>query len=174
VVIGWIGISSALVFVRLLEEVFQRLAKRYPIRVQLITRPGKEPFVMRGVRVDVVPWSYETEVRDMGEFDIGIMPLVDDEWARGKCSLKLLQYMAMGLPSVSSRVGTNVEIIQDGQEGFLASDPEEWVEKLSRLIEDPSLRQRMGESAQREVVEKYSLEKMAPRLAGVLKGVRSI
>ena len=173
VVIGWIGISSRVAYLGRLEKVFQELSRRYPIRFRLITRPRQEPFVWRGVRVDVIPWSYESEVKDLAEFDIGVMPLDDDEWSRGKCSLKLLQYMAMGIPSVSSRVGSNVEIIEEGSDGFLASETEEWVEKLSRLIEDRSLGEKMGQAARRKVVEEYSLEKMAPRLAEVLKGVGS-
>ena len=118
VVIGWIGISETVVWVRLLEKVFQALAKRYPIRVKLITRPGNETFDLPPTRFEIVRWSYETEVQEMEEIDIGVMPLPDTEWSKGKCSLKLLQYMAMGLPSVSSRVGMNCEIVEEGVDGL--------------------------------------------------------
>lgn len=172
VVIGWIGDPGGLTYVRLLEGVFRELSKRYPVRLKLISRFGGEPFYRQGLRVDCVEWSYQNEVREMEDFDIGVMPLPDNDWARGKCSLKLLQYMAMGLPSVSSRVGNNTEIIEEGREGFLAHEPEEWIQKLARLIEDPSYGESMGEAARKKAVRNYSLEKMAPLLAQVLHGNR--
>ena len=105
----------------------------------------------------------------MEAFDIGVMPLPETEWSKGKCSLKLLQYMAMGIPSVAQRIGMNTEVIEDGVDGFLASGEKEWTEKLSRLIEDESLRKKMGECARAKVMDRYSLEKTAPMLADVLK-----
>lgn len=172
-VIGWIGMHRGLPYVQSLERVFQTLSRRYPIRVRLITRAAKQPFRLDGVETELIPWSYETEVQAMQGIDIGVMPLFKDEWTEGKCSLKVLQYMALGLPSVSSRLGTNEEVIADGQDGFLAGDEEEWVRKLSELIEDASLRKKMGEAARSKVVERYSLERMAPRLAEVLKEAAS-
>ncbi len=171
VVIGWIGVEAVLTYLRALEKILQEIAKRYPIRLKLITRLGKNPFALKGVNVDLVPWSYQSEVQEMGEFDIGIMPLKEDRWALGKCGLKLLQYMAMAIPSVSTRYGVNPEIVEEGKDGFLAREPEEWIEKLSRLIEDEALRERMGAEARRKAVEKYSLEKTAPLLAAVLEKV---
>ncbi len=171
VVIGWMGVAGGLEYVRLLEKVFRDLSKRYSIRLKLITRLGNESFRWDAVPIDYREWSYQSEVREMEECDIGIMPLRDDEWSRGKCSLKLLQYMAMGLPSVSSRIGNNAEVIEDGVDGFLAQEPEEWFEKLSRLIEDQILRKNMGEKARAKVVDRYSLEKTTPLLAKVLKDV---
>ncbi len=171
IVIGWIGVEAVLPYLRLLEKVLQEIARHFPIRLKLITRIGKRPFTIPGVRVQLVPWSYESEVGEMGEFDIGLMPLKEDKWARGKCGLKLLQYMAMGIPSVSSRYGINPEIVEEGEDGFLAREPEEWIEKLSALISDRPLRERMGEAARKKVVEKYSLETMAPRLAAVVREV---
>lgn len=169
VVIGWMGIAGTLGWVRSLEEVFRELARRYPIRIKLITRVGREIFDLPQTRFDIVQWSYETEVQEMEEIDIGVAPLPDMEWSKGKCSLKLLQYMAMGLPSVSSRVGMNCEVVEEGVDGFLATDPDEWIQKLSRLIEDPLLRERMGRKAREKVVRYYSLDHTAPLLAEVLK-----
>ena len=171
VVIGWIGIWGTVQWVRPLEKVFQELSRRYPIRIKFITRPDGGPFDWPQTRFEVVRWSYETEVQEMGDFDIGVMPLPDTEWSKGKCSLKLLQYMAMGLPSVSSRVGMNCEVVEDGVDGFLASDADEWIQKLSRLIEDSSLRARMGERAREKAVTRYSLEHTVPLLADVLRKV---
>jgi len=170
IVIGWIGLGGTFTvhFLPILE-VLRKVAHRYPIRLKIITRPGKDGLALENVPFDLVPWSYDTEVAEMEDFDIGIMPLPNDEWARGKCGLKLLQYMSMGIPSVASNVGMNSEIIDEGIDGFLASTPAEWTEKLSRLIEDAGLRARMGEAARVKVVENYSLEKMAPRFAEVLE-----
>jgi glycosyltransferase involved in cell wall biosynthesis len=169
VVIGWIGVNPGLAYVQLLEKVFQELARKYQVRIKIITRAGKEPLTFDGVNVEVKNWTYESEVSEIQEFDIGVMPLPDDEWTRGKCGLKLLQYMALGIPGVASRVGANLEIVEDGMDGFLAQEPAEWIEKLSRLIESRELRQKMGEAARQKAVANYSLEKMAPQLAEVLK-----
>lgn len=171
IVIGWIGIWGTVPWVRPLEKVFQELSRRYPIRVKFITRRGPEPFDWPGTRFELTPWSYGTEVQEMGDFDIGVMPLPSTEWSRGKCSLKLLQYMALGLPSVSTRVGMNCEVVEEGVDGFLANDSEEWMEKLSCLIEDPLLRARMGEKARQKVIEHYSLRHSFPFLVEVLKKV---
>jgi len=171
IVLGWIGTESGLSYLRILEEALALLSKRYRIRLKLITRLNpRTDFSLKGVKMDWTPWSYETEVDEMGRFDIGLMPLPEDEWSRGKCGLKLLQYMAMGLPSVSTRIGANSEIVEEGEDGFLAGKTEEWVEKLSRLIEDAALRKQMGEAARRKAVEKYSVERLAPKLAQILTG----
>lgn len=169
IVIGWIGIEGALAYLRILEGVLRGLSRRYPIRLKVIARFDQKPFALEGVRTTAVRWSYQTEVEELEELDIGLMPLPDDEWVRGKCGLKLLQYMSMAIPSVASRLGANSEIVEEGRDGFLASGLEEWTEKLSSLIEDAPLRKKMGEEARAKVLEKYSLQRMAPRLARVLK-----
>ena len=100
----------------------------------------------------------KSELSDLSAFDIGIMPIPDDDWSKGKCGLKGLQYMAMSIPAVMSPVGVNTEIIYDGENGFLASSVKEWVEKLSILVEDAQLRKRLGANARTTVLEKYSVE----------------
>ncbi len=171
IVIGWIGTPDGIHYVRLLEKVFQELAAKYPIRVKLVTRKKGAVYSIPGVPTEIVDWSYENEVREMQEFDIGVMPLPSTEWVKGKCGLKLLQYMALELATVSSRLGTNCEIVEDGVDGFLASDAKEWVERLSQLIENVELRKTMGEAAREKALAKYSLGKTAPLLARVLKEV---
>lgn len=172
IVIGWIGTYDGLeTHVRLLEGVFQELSNRYPVQFMLVTRPGKVPFRFDGVDMKLVPWSYESEVVLMSEFDIGLMPLRDTPWVQGKCGLKILQYMAMGIPSVSERLGANCDIVNDGVDGFLAWGKTEWVEKISRLIENPQLRKSMGELGRKKVVEHYSLDIMTPLLINVLRSV---
>jgi glycosyltransferase involved in cell wall biosynthesis len=103
-------------------------------------------------------WQSATEVQDVAEIDIGIMPLPDDEWAKGKCGLKGLQYMSLGIPTLMSPVGVNSEIIQNGQNGFLPNNEEDWVTYLSLLIEDGNLRNKIGGAGQRTVQDKYSVE----------------
>jgi len=104
-----------------------------------------------------LPWIKNTEVQDMTEFDIGIMPLPDTEWAKGKCGLKGLQYMALGIPTIMSPVGVNSEIIIDNINGFLADSDEEWIEKLSLLIDSFELRQKLGNAGCKTVEEKFSV-----------------
>ena len=106
------------------------------------------------------------------EFDIGLMPLTDDEWSKGKCGLKLLQYMAMSVPAVASPVGVNCDIIEDGEDGFLAQSEREWEEKLSRLIDDRGLREEMGRKARMKVEKRYSVRAIFPQFLGALMKVR--
>jgi glycosyltransferase involved in cell wall biosynthesis len=107
--------------------------------------------------IQVIKWNLNTEIDDLSEIDIGIMPLPDDEWSKGKCGFKGLQYMAMEIPTVMSAVGVNKEIIEDGSNGFLASTENEWIEKLSLLIESKELRNKFGVNGRKTVVEKYSV-----------------
>lgn len=170
IVIGWIGVWGTFkVHLMSIGEVLRKVAGRYPVRFKIVTRRGRDPVALNGLPLDFVPWSQEGEVSALEDFDIGIMPLPDNEWSRGKCGLKLLQYMAMGIPSVASRVGANCDIITEGRDGLLAATEEEWTEKLARLIEDESLRRSLGEAARRKVEENFSLEKMAPKLIEVLR-----
>ena len=110
---------------------------------------------------------------DIGDFQIGIMPLPDTAWARGKSGFKLIQYMARGIPVVASPVGANRDIVESGVEGFLAAGKEAWVEALDRLAQDAVLRARLGEAGRRKVERHYSLQVTAPRLEAVLRGAAS-
>ena len=105
-----------------------------------------------------IGWNKEDEIKELSSFDIGIMPLPNDEWSSGKCGLKGLQYMALSIPTVMSPVGVNNEIIKDGENGVLADTKEEWVERISLLIDSRELREKMGAAARKTVVEKYSTE----------------
>ena len=127
---------------------------------------------------DVRQWSEEREVSDIHDMGIGIMPLPDTPWMRGKCGYKLIQYMACGLPVVASPVGVNAEIVEHGVNGFLASSEAEWVKALETLIADPDLRRRMGAAGRKKVEDHYSLQVQGPRvarlLAEVAQGGRSV
>lgn len=156
VVIGWTGSPSTLAHfdtvVPALLRVKQRLGDRVTFRV--IGDPSyREPRLgLVGER-----WSADTEVEDVGRFDVGLMPLPDDEWAKGKCGLKGLQYLSMGIPALLSPVGVNTEIITPGVDGFLPKTEGEWVDTLCALAEDPELRRRVGEAGRKTAVERYSV-----------------
>jgi glycosyltransferase involved in cell wall biosynthesis len=119
------------------------------------------------VEVQFLPWREEGDYRLMDVADGGIMPLEDSPWAQGKCGLKLLQYMAAGLPVVTSPVGVNGEIVTDGENGFLAGNEGEWLSRLLALARDEGLRGRLGAAGRRTVEERYSLEAWGPRVAAL-------
>lgn len=171
IVIGWLGTGAGLEYFSLVGEALQKISARYRIRLRLVTLLTGPSYVLDGVKVELVDWALQNESRDMNQFDLAINPLFDAPWEHGKCSLKLLQYMAAGLPTVSSRSGMNSEVIEEGVDGFLAQGTDEWVDKLSRLIEDPSLRKKMGRAAREKVTRDFSLKKMAVTLADILKEV---
>jgi glycosyltransferase involved in cell wall biosynthesis len=124
-----------------------------------------------GLPVEVRTWTAATEVADIQAIDVGMMPLPDNHWERGKCGYKLIQYMACGKPVVASPVGVNTEIVQDGVNGFLADDPTAWVNALKKLQADQSLQQRMGAASRKIVEERYSLQVTAPTLSALLHSV---
>ena len=152
-VIGWSGSFSTVPYLDALKPVLQELVATERFRLRVI---GTSRYEVPGVEVDVKPWTAGSEVEDLRPIDIGVMPLADDEFSRGKCGLKALQYMALGIPPVISPVGVNSEIVQDGVNGFLASTPEEWKAKLTLLLRDPELRGRLGAAARKTVESKYS------------------
>lgn len=156
VVVGWSGSYTTEKYLRTIESVLLTLQKKYGARVRF-RFIGVPTYWLQGLRGESLPWRAETEVADLSEIDIGLMPLPDDPWTRGKCGLKALQYMALGRPAVASPVSINCEIIQDGYNGYLASTPEEWIEKLSDLIENPEKRHQMGIAARQTVEKHYSV-----------------
>jgi len=119
---------------------------------------GDGNYINNELEIQGIPWAKKTELTDLIKFDIGIMPLPDDEWSKGKCGLKGLQYMALGIATIMSPVGVNTAIIQDGENGYLAQTTDEWVSKLSMLIENEALRKMIGDSGRKTVVDKYSVD----------------
>jgi glycosyltransferase involved in cell wall biosynthesis len=157
VCIGWSGSFSTIQHFEYSINFLKRLKQKY--REKIIFKViGDASYYNKDLKIKGLPWKRETEVMDLEEIDIGIMPLPDDEWANGKCGLKGLQYMALCIPTVMSPVGVNSTIIKDGMNGFLASSDEEWFDKLCRLIDSPELRKELGQNGRRTVVEKYSVQ----------------
>jgi len=156
IVIGWSGSFSTIAHFESAVEALQVLKNKYGSRLSFMVI-GDPSYHNEQLSVKGLPWNAATEVEDLHRFDIGIMPLPDDEWTRGKCGMKGLQYMAAGIPTIMSPVGVNKEIIQDGENGFLAGNTEEWVEKLSRLIESVELQKKFSDNGRKTVEEKYSV-----------------
>lgn len=169
VVMGWIGISSTEQYLKILKNVFKKLSILYENLIFELV--GAQKINLDGVRFTLKRWNLNTEVADLQNFDIGIIPLPDNAWTRGKGGYKLLQYMAVGIPAVASPVGVNKEIIQDGINGFLANSEEEWIEKLSLLIENPELRYKLGMKGRQTVEKSYSLKVNAPKSKAALEKV---
>jgi len=155
--IGWTGSFSTIKHFDTVLPALKKVTEIYKERVyfKLIGVPDYEN---KDLAIKGTKWKSETESQDLSELDIGLMPLPDNEWTRGKCAMKGLQYMALEIPTIMSPVGVNADIIQDGKNCFLASATDEWVEKLSQLIEDADLRQRVGKAGRKTVEESYSVE----------------
>ena len=156
VVIGWSGSISTIKHFEMAVPVLKELLAKYPWQIEIHVI-GQGTYSHPDLPVISKNWTAKTEVIDLNLFDIGIMPLPDDEWVKGKCGLKGLSYMACGVATVMSNVGVNPEIISQGQNGFLASSQQEWLHCLSQLIENPVLREQMGKAGRETVVGKYSV-----------------
>ncbi len=168
VTIGWTGTFSTSEYLNLLRGVFQRLAERVDFRLKVI---GNFDWELDGVDLEVVRWTAEREVEDLQAFDIGVYPLSIDDWVTGKSGLKAIQYMAFGLPTVATNVGTTPRLIRDGENGLLVRSEEEWLDALERLVRDPGLRRRLGEAAREDAVAKYSTRAIAAEYRRVLESV---
>jgi glycosyltransferase involved in cell wall biosynthesis len=169
-VIGWIGSPSTWRHVRPFLPFFSELVSDGRARVRIIgAGPQAEEDSFPGL--ELVKWNEATEVAEVQAMDIGIMPLADEPWTRGKCGYKLIQYMACGLPVIASPVGVNSDIVTDGVSGFLARTDEEWQSALLQLLREPLLRSRMGEAGRSRIVADYSLATHAPRLSALLKSL---
>lgn len=157
ITIGWSGSVTTIQHfehtLAALTEVKQKYGENICIKVI-----GDGKYKHKELGITGLAWNKETEIAELSSFDIGIMPLPDDEWSKGKCGLKGLQYMALEIATIMSPVGVNTEIIDDGKNGFLASTHEEWVQKLSCLIESPELRAKIGQAGRKTVVEHYSVD----------------
>jgi glycosyltransferase involved in cell wall biosynthesis len=164
--VGWIGSPSTAPYLREVHGALRRFCADTGSRVVAV---GAGDLALEGVSLEHRRWGEDTEVGDIQGFDVGIMPLPDTPWARGKCAFKLVQYMACGLPVVASPVGMNATLVTHGTDGFHAADEAAWVRALNALHTDASLRARMGAAGRRTIERGYSLAVTAPRVVGILR-----
>ena len=165
-VIGWTGSHSTVQHLDTIRGALQKLAQQVPFRLRVIGTPS---YKLDNVEVESSIWRSETELQDLSNIDVGVMPLPNDAWSKGKCGLKALQFMALGIPTICSPVGVNTEIIHDDQNGLIADSEDEWVEKMARLLRSNELRERLGQAGRTTVEEKYSARTQAPRVYDVFR-----
>lgn len=166
--IGWIGSPGTAHYLLPLISVFRLLHENFTVRVVAIGAKNCAEF---DDLIEVLPWSEDTEATLLSQIDIGIMPLPDEPFERGKCAYKLIQYMAVSKPIVASPVGENVNVVRPGVNGFLATLESEWLSALSKLCNDAALRERFGQAGRDIADQMYSLSVTAPRLLGLFHSV---
>ncbi len=165
--IGWTGSSTTIKHFKEALPFLKAIKEKYKDKVSfLVIADAYEP--MQELEVDFTPWSKQSEIDDLNRIDIGIMPLPNDEWSKGKCGFKGIQYMAMEKPCILSPVGVNTEIIINGENGFLADSNKEWIGKLSQLIESPELRNKLGKAGRKTIQETYSVQAQKDRFLKTL------
>lgn len=166
VVVGWTGSATSMTHLEAAAPLLRRLAAARPVEIRVLsTRPP----VLPDVPVVFRKWTPANEVEEIRAFDVGIKPMPDDEWARGKCPMKELQYLALRVPAVCQAVGGSREAVRHGDNGFLVTTGEEWMEALVRLVDDPALRARLGEAGRRTVMERYAAETSAAAFAASVR-----
>lgn len=168
IVIGWSGSITTSHHLELVGKAIEIVSRKYDILFRVI---GDKSFSLPGIPCESSDWDLSREIADISSFDIGLMPLRDNEWAKGKCGLKALQYMGMGIPTILSPVGVNADIVRDGENGLWATTEEEWVHALTRLIESRELRERLGRAGRQTVEREYSAISQAPRVLEILRNV---
>lgn len=158
VIIGWIGNNSTVKYLGMIKKPLEQVAESNLYKIKLIVIGAKLDFSITGVEVHHVPWSENSEIDSINDIDIGIMPLQDTDWERGKCAYKLIQYMACGKPVIASAIGANNVVVADGENGYLCADSCEWLSAFTKLITDKSLREKMGESGLARVKRSYTVD----------------
>jgi len=171
-VIGWIGTHSTFPYVKSIFPVFERLARAHRFRLRLVGT-GEDDVSIPGVEIENLPWKLDREIADFQSLDIGVYPIVEDDWSVGKSCFKAIQYMAVGIPFIVSPVGACQDIAEPNGTHFVARTEDEWYTQLSRLLSDEDLRRQMGDSGRSYAVAHYSVEVSAPKLAAVLRSAVS-
>ena len=167
IILGWIGTKGNLKYLKKLERVFETIHKRFPhVKLKIVSNDFYDSSHLATIKK---LWKLEDENEDLISFDIGLMPLSDDLWSRGKCGLKIVQYLSVGVPVVCTPVGINSDIIKDGENGFWAMNDQEWVDRLSVLIQDEGLRHQMGLKGIETVEREYSLSVTSRKFFDVLQ-----
>lgn len=168
-VVGWLGGLSTARHLMPLLPVFERLARDHDFVLKIVG--AGRTFHASGVRLVQKPYDRQNDVAEFQDMDIGLYPLVDEPWSKGKAGLKAVQYMAVGIPVVASPVGSLTEIVRHGECGFFAKTDEEWAARLAQLLTDEPLRRRMGEQGRRLVEERYCVQVQAPVLVDIFDRV---
>ncbi len=168
-VIGWMGTRNNLHYLSLVEEALIILQKKHGCFFRVVCDTD---YVCPGLVVENIRWSESREQELLQSFDIGLMPLPDNDYSRGKCAFKAIHYLAGGIPPVCSPVGENLRVITDGATGYLAKGRDEWLAKIERLIQNPDLRQQMGEQGRKVIEKDYSLETGLARWQKVLSRLK--
>jgi glycosyltransferase involved in cell wall biosynthesis len=173
-IIGWMGLSKGLAYFSAIEGALVEVLRRHPGAVLRVVSDSAPRFAkIPAEQVEYIRWSAENQAALMQEMTVGIMPLENTPVCRGKCSFKMLQYMACGIPAVVTPIGMNEEVLQAGTVGLGAASEAEWESALNMLLDDAELRQRMGQAGRKLVVEQYSVKALTPRLAKTLQDVVS-
>jgi len=167
VVIGWIGTKSTQEYLIPLETLFNNIEKKFPRVTIKIVSDEKPLFSTESVKWE--KWNEKKEIEQLLSFDIGIMPLVDNPWTRGKCGFKIIQYLAGSIPVVCSPVGANIDIIKDRINGFYASNMPEWEEAISALVVDLELYKKMAIEGRDNAEKNYNLSVVAPYFVKLIK-----
>ncbi|MBT5399671.1 glycosyltransferase [bacterium] len=168
IVIGWTGTFSSKKYLDSLRSVLIELNKKCDFKLRVI---GNFEYSFPEIDLEVIQWSIKNEVKDMQGIDIGIYPLVKDQWVLGKSGLKAIQYMSFGLPTVATNIGTSLDIIQHLKNGWLVSNNSEWVEALTELIQNPLLRERLGKQARKTVVDNYSTSVIGEKYLSIINKI---
>lgn len=179
ITVGWLGAGTRyqVPYLKILKDPLNTLARQYDFKLKIVSA------LSEAVRAEFTDQPFEVDFgldhwvpieqipETISDFDIGVMPLTDDKWSRGKCAIKLLEYMSMKLATVSSAVGENRHVIDHGCNGFLASTPQEWTNDIGSLIADSDLRKELGENGYKTAKERYSLQAVVDTLEQVIKGI---
>jgi glycosyltransferase involved in cell wall biosynthesis len=173
VTLGWTGSHSTLPFLQMLIHPLRRLAERKRFRLLVVSHTDQLDLDFGPIEVTARRWRAETEASDLGEMDIGLGPFPDTGWTPWRCHGKVLQYMAAGMPTVASRIGILGDYLGDADAGYLAASEDEWVERLSQLIDDAHLRRDMGERARQRIEADYSAQVWAPRVRSIFEAAAS-
>lgn len=170
IAIGWIGSPTTVAYLAAIEPALQEIARRHQTRVKFrfFGCPG---YKFNLLRYQAFPFDVDCEPDDVRSIDIGVMPMPDNEWTRGKCAFKAIQYMSSGVPTVASPVGVTTDLVQHNVNGLLAKSQSEWINELDRLISDRQLCKYLSVNARRTVEERYSLDVWGPRFVSLLNEI---
>ncbi len=165
---GWIGDHGSIHYMESYKDVWEAIGRKYTNVVLTII---SDTFIdTKDITLRRIPWSYEREIDDLMSLDIGLMPLFDDLWSKGKCGFKIIQYLGVGVPAVCTPVGINRDVVHDGVHGLWANTKDEWIEKLSTLIENASLREKMGGEGRRKDYGRLHSPGLCPKAYRVDQG----